>query len=139
LAAQPSLYEELGDRRGVAESLLGLGNLATVQRRYREGRALLEQAVQEARAVGDSWLAALALSFIANGIPLQGDPAAARPVYEQARDAWLSPGARRPAAATAIVQIGSARSIAATTNRAAPWCGRGCRWPTSWTSRGGSC
>jgi non-specific serine/threonine protein kinase len=100
-----ALYEELGDRRGVAESLLGLGNLATVQGRYREGRALLEQAVQEARAAGDSWIAALALSFMANGIRLQGDPAAARPVYEQARDAWLAIGAR-PAAATAIVQIG---------------------------------
>jgi predicted ATPase/class 3 adenylate cyclase len=100
-----ALYEQLGDRRGVAEILLGLGNLATWQGRYGEARALLEQALQEAHAAGAAWLAALALSFLANGIRLQGDSASARPVYEQARDAFQSIG-NPHGVAVATVQIG---------------------------------
>jgi tetratricopeptide (TPR) repeat protein len=81
--------------------LVGLGNLATWQGRYGEARVLLEQALQEAHAAGAAWLVAL----VANGIRLQGDPASARPVYEQAREAWRSLGDQR-GVALAITQIG---------------------------------
>ena len=100
-----ALYEQLGDRRGIAEVLVGLGNLATWQERHGEARVLLEQALEEAHAAGAAWLAALALFLVANGIRLQGDPASARPVYEQAREAWGSLGDQR-GVALAIIQIG---------------------------------
>jgi tetratricopeptide (TPR) repeat protein len=99
------LYEQLGDRRGVAEALVGLGEAAVVQGRYQEARAVLEQAVAEARAAGDQPLAALALNFIGNGLYLQGDPAAARPRYEQAREGFRSIGNPHGVAAV-TVQIG---------------------------------
>ena len=47
------MYEQLGDRHGLAEALVGLGETAVVQGRYEEARALLEEAVGEARAAGD--------------------------------------------------------------------------------------
>jgi tetratricopeptide (TPR) repeat protein len=63
--------------------------------RYGQARAALEQAVREARAAGDAYLAALARTFIAWSIYLQGDPASARPVFEQAREGFQSVGDRQ--------------------------------------------
>jgi len=99
------LYEELGDRRGVAEALVGLGQVAVVQGRYEEGRAVLEQAVREARAAGDEHLATLALNFVGNGLYLQGDWTAARPVFEQAREGFQSVG-NPHGVAVVTIQIG---------------------------------
>jgi tetratricopeptide (TPR) repeat protein len=87
-----ALHEELGDRHGVAEALVGLGETAVVQRRYEQARPLLEQAVRQARAAGSQHLAALALNFVGNGLYLQGDWTAARPVFEQAREGFQSVG-----------------------------------------------
>jgi tetratricopeptide (TPR) repeat protein len=86
------LYEQLGDRCGLAQALVGLGETAMMQGRYRQARALLEQAVREARAAGDQPLAALALNFVGNGLYLQGDWTAARPVYEQVREGFQAIG-----------------------------------------------
>lgn len=59
----------------------------------------------EARAAGSQHLATLALNFIGNGLYMQGDPAAARPVFEQVRDGFRSVGGRHGAAVVTI-QIG---------------------------------
>jgi tetratricopeptide (TPR) repeat protein len=100
-----ALYEELGDRRGVAESLLGLGQIAVMQGRYEEAQGVLEQAAREARAGGDQHLLALALNFIGNGRYVQGDWASARPLFEQVREVFQSIG-NQEGVAIAKVQIG---------------------------------
>jgi predicted ATPase/class 3 adenylate cyclase len=100
-----ALYEQLGDRHGVAQALVGLGETAMMQGRYQQARALLEQAVGEARAAGDQPLAALALNFVGSGLYLQGDWAAARPVFEQVREGFQSVG-NPHGVAVVTVQIG---------------------------------
>jgi predicted ATPase len=85
-----ALYEELGDRRGVAESLVGLGQIIGVRGRYEEARAVLEQAVGEARAAGDQHLVALARNFIANGLYRQGDWTSAGLLFKQVREGFQS-------------------------------------------------
>lgn len=99
------MYEQLGDRRGVAQALVGLGETAVVQGRYQQARALLEQAVREARAAGDQPLAALALNFIGSALYLQGDWTAARPMFEQVREGFQSIG-NPHGVAVVTVQIG---------------------------------
>jgi tetratricopeptide (TPR) repeat protein len=85
-----ALHEELGDRRGVAESLVGLGQIIGVQGRYEEARAVLEQAVGEARAAGDQHLVALARNFIANGLYRHGDWTSAGLLFKQVREGFQS-------------------------------------------------
>ena len=58
-----------------------------------------------ARAAGDQPLAALALNFVGNGLYLQGDWTAARPMYEQVREGFRSIG-NPHGVAVATVQIG---------------------------------
>jgi predicted ATPase/Tfp pilus assembly protein PilF len=99
------LYEQLGDRHGVAEALVGLGETAMVQGHYQEARALLEQAAREARAAGDQPLAVLARNFIGNGLYLQGDWTGARAMFEQVREDFQSIG-NSYGVAVATVQIG---------------------------------
>jgi predicted ATPase/class 3 adenylate cyclase len=105
LGHSQAVYEQLGDRRGLAESLVGLGETAMVQGRHQQARALLEQAVEAARAAGDQPLAALALNFVGNGLYRQGDWTAARPLFEQARAGFRSIG-NPHGVAVATVQIG---------------------------------
>jgi tetratricopeptide (TPR) repeat protein len=100
-----ALYEQLGDRHGVAEALVGLGETAVVQGRYQQARALLEQAARDARATKDQPLAALALNFVGNGLHLQGDWTGARPVFEQVREGFQAIG-NPHGVAVATIQIG---------------------------------
>jgi tetratricopeptide (TPR) repeat protein len=96
------LYEQLGDRRGVAEVLLGMGHIAALQGRHGEGRATLEDAVRAARAAQDERLTALARNHLGTAIYLQGDPASARLSFELARDGMRSVGNLQGAAVTTI-------------------------------------
>ncbi|MDQ3700595.1 MAG: tetratricopeptide repeat protein [Chloroflexota bacterium] len=87
-----ALWRELGDRRGIAVCLSGLGNTARTQGDYAAARPLLEESLAIWREIGDREGAAVALGQLGAGAYLQGDYASARALCEESLLIWRGLG-----------------------------------------------
>ncbi len=77
---------EVGDKRGIAESLLILGKAVFHLGDYPKGRSLLEQSLKEARAVGDKQSIAAVLKELGDLVFEQGEYDLSRSLYEESLD-----------------------------------------------------
>jgi tetratricopeptide (TPR) repeat protein len=80
-----SIQRELGDRPGIAFSLLNLGMLARARGDHALARQLLEEGVATAREGGDRWVLALSLSYLGGTEHAAGVDDEARRFCEEAR------------------------------------------------------
>jgi non-specific serine/threonine protein kinase len=78
-----ALFRELGDQKGTADSLLGLGRAAYYQGDYVAALSLFEESLALSRAVEYSWGSAQALYRLGMVILVQGDYAQARLHFEE--------------------------------------------------------
>ncbi|MCC7457760.1 MAG: tetratricopeptide repeat protein [Nitrospira sp.] len=102
-----ALHQQLGDRRGVADTQIALGSvLVALHARYDEAMVLLEQGLATARELGDVGLEASALGNLSVALDLKGRQQAALPLYLRALDLHRSAGNLRMAANT-LVNLGS--------------------------------
>jgi predicted ATPase/class 3 adenylate cyclase len=95
LQASLSLFRELADREGIADSLLGLGRAAYFQGDYAAALTLLEESLAECRPAGYAWGTAQALYRLGMVNLNQGDHGPARAHFEESvalfralGDAW---------------------------------------------------
>ena len=79
-----SIQRELGDKPGIAFSLLNLGMLARARGDHALARHLLEEAVATAREGGDRWVLALSLSYLGGTAHAAGVDDEARGFCEEA-------------------------------------------------------
>jgi hypothetical protein len=77
------LERKLGHRRGVAFSLIGLGDLARVQSDHVEARALLEKSLTIRRQLGEPLSIAASLISLRDLARLEADYVAARSLLEE--------------------------------------------------------
>ena len=61
-----ALFRELGNKRGIADSLSGLGRLARAQGDYEAARALHEESLAIRRELADRWGIANSLNCLGN-------------------------------------------------------------------------
>jgi predicted ATPase/DNA-binding CsgD family transcriptional regulator len=78
-----SIYRELGDKRGLAESLGYLGLSKALQKEVVEARTLMEESLVLAREVGDSWILANALRNLGEFMSYYSDFKSARLFFEE--------------------------------------------------------
>jgi predicted ATPase/class 3 adenylate cyclase len=79
-----SIQRELGDKPGIAFSLLNLGMVAQARGNHALARHLLEEGVATARAGGDRWVLGLSLSYLGGVSHAAGDDDQARRFCEEA-------------------------------------------------------
>jgi non-specific serine/threonine protein kinase len=79
-----ALARQLHDRSAIANTLLRVGWLATIQGDYPEARSQLEEALALFGALADRWGATEALCQLGRVIARAGEPALARPVVDAA-------------------------------------------------------
>jgi predicted ATPase len=105
------LYRELGDTRGIASSLQGLGELARIDSRKVANIAmslqLLEESVTLLRELGDKEVLATALFSLADTLSLQGEYGRAHALFEESLALFR--------------ELGNKRGIAAYLQRSAMW------------------
>jgi predicted ATPase/class 3 adenylate cyclase/DNA-binding CsgD family transcriptional regulator len=77
------IYRELGDKRGLAESLADLGWVLSTQNDVVAARTLQEESVALAREVGDRWILAAALRDLGAFMRYHGDIKSARLFLEE--------------------------------------------------------
>jgi hypothetical protein len=75
------LYRELGDKNGLARTLLVLGGLDNRDGLHERARARYEEALEAAREIGDSGIVGGVLNSLGELARLRGDHAAARNFY----------------------------------------------------------
>lgn len=90
-----SVYRELGDQRGIANSLTNLGNTAREQGNYAEARTFHEEGLSIYRALGPRWNEAIALGNLGIDVYDQGDYEYATTLYEQGLAIFRELGDRR--------------------------------------------
>jgi tetratricopeptide (TPR) repeat protein len=78
-----TLYRELGDRHGIAISLLMLAAIAWTRSQYAVARSQLEEAEALFKEVGDTWNRGMCLTQLARIATAQGDYAHARALLEE--------------------------------------------------------
>jgi predicted ATPase/DNA-binding SARP family transcriptional activator len=78
-----TLYQSLGDRRGIALNLTYLGMLARHRGEYARASTLLEKSVTLFRGLGETWAMAVALNVLGDIAADQRDYGTARTFYEQ--------------------------------------------------------
>ncbi|MBA2682381.1 MAG: hypothetical protein H0U76_28810 [Ktedonobacteraceae bacterium] len=78
-----TIYRELGDKRGLIESLGWLGLSLSVQHEATAAHTLLEESLMLARELGDSWLLANALVNVGDFMDDQGNFKSARLYLEE--------------------------------------------------------
>lgn len=85
-----ALYRALGDKTGIADSLLFLGDIAsfqgddiTARSLYAEARSAYEESLVILRERGDTWTMARSLNYLGEIARVEGDYAAARSFYEE--------------------------------------------------------
>ena len=78
-----SIYRELGDKRGLTESLGEFGSILSAQNDLAAARTLLEEGLVLAREVGDSWLLANALRKVGEFMSYHHDFKSARLYLEE--------------------------------------------------------
>ncbi len=88
-----ALWRELGELRGVASSLVGLGMTACSRGDYTRARTLHEESLAIRSAMGDREGVALALHSLGHVAKAEGDYAEAQRRYEEALAIWRDLGA----------------------------------------------
>jgi predicted ATPase/DNA-binding CsgD family transcriptional regulator len=78
-----ALYREVGDKQGIAFSLLNLGDHALGQGPYEQARPLLEESLALYRELGDQWGIAMVLNNLGLEKWSQGDHEGARVLFEE--------------------------------------------------------
>ena len=76
-------YQELGEKRGLAEALLHLGLSLAYAQRFTEASTLIEQSIALSREAEDRWLLGHALDSLARLAWKQGDIEATRALAEE--------------------------------------------------------
>jgi predicted ATPase/DNA-binding CsgD family transcriptional regulator len=76
-------YQELGEKRGLAEALLNLGLSFVYAQRFSEARTLIEQSITLSREAEDRWLLGHALDSLTRLAWKQGDIEATRALAEE--------------------------------------------------------
>lgn len=89
------LYRELGDQRGIAIAMNGLGHIALSNGDYTRARALGEESLPLLKALGDHWYIAESLYLVAYGCYAQGDYTTARALGEESLTLCREVGDRR--------------------------------------------
>jgi predicted ATPase len=84
LSESQAIFQELGDRRGVAEAVRGLGNATGAGGSHREAIPLLERAVGLLRDLDERPLLATALTSLGVYVSRDGDRRRATTLYEEA-------------------------------------------------------
>jgi predicted ATPase/class 3 adenylate cyclase len=79
-----SIQREIGDKPGIAFSLLNLAMVARARGNHALARHLLEEGVATARAGGDRWILGLSLSYLGGVSHAAGDDDEARGFCEEA-------------------------------------------------------
>jgi tetratricopeptide (TPR) repeat protein len=79
-----SIQREIGDKPGIAFSLLNLGMVARARGNHALAQHLLEEGVATARAGGDRWVLGLSLSYLGGVSHAAGDDDEARGFCEEA-------------------------------------------------------
>jgi predicted ATPase len=79
---------EIGDRSIIAWSRVFLGTAMSTYEDYREGQSLIEEGLEECRALGSAGLNAVgfALAFLGDDVTYQGDYQRAQELYEESVD-----------------------------------------------------
>jgi non-specific serine/threonine protein kinase len=80
-----TLYEQLGDKDGIADSLSFLADIAASQARtlYARARSSFEESLADLRRQGDQWTIAVSLTSLGEIARVEGDYLAARSFYEE--------------------------------------------------------
>jgi predicted ATPase/class 3 adenylate cyclase len=78
-----AISREHGDKRDIAKSLTGLGNVAHDQGDYGTAQALLEESLTIFREIGDKWSIARSLASLGRVAGDQGDYGTARALIEE--------------------------------------------------------
>ena len=78
-----AIYRELGDKRGLAVSLVGLGRARSTQNDSQASRTLQEESLRLAREGGDPWILAYALRNAGDFLEYSGDFKSARLCFEE--------------------------------------------------------
>jgi predicted ATPase/class 3 adenylate cyclase/DNA-binding CsgD family transcriptional regulator len=78
-----AIYRELGDKRGLTQSLGQLGWILSTQNELAAARTLLEESLVLAREVGDSWILANTLGNLGDFMSDHGDFKSARHFLEE--------------------------------------------------------
>ncbi len=79
-----TLFRELGDRKGIAKTLLYLGEISSIQGDYAKADALYEESLKIRRELGDSEGIAETLMYLGNTLYfLQGNYAGSQALYEE--------------------------------------------------------
>jgi predicted ATPase/DNA-binding CsgD family transcriptional regulator len=78
-----ALYQELGDRAGIATALNGLGNIAYDQWNFALARTRFEESLALHQAIGNSWFCGLLLNNLSDLCYFEGDYAGARALNEE--------------------------------------------------------
>ncbi|HEX9438485.1 MAG TPA: tetratricopeptide repeat protein, partial [Roseiflexaceae bacterium] len=115
-----ALWRELGDKRGLALSLVyhnSLGWVTLLERRIAAARALFAEGVALWRELGDRWGLAFALWSLGAAVRRE-DPAAARPTLEESVALFREVGDRK-GLAEALVQLGIVARLEGDHTRAA--------------------
>jgi non-specific serine/threonine protein kinase len=102
-----SIFRELGNRHGIAISLLSLGNATYHQGNYPAARTLYEESLSIARELGDLHRIASALGNLANVASNQGDYPAARSLHEESISIFRELGDRK-GVASALANLANA-------------------------------
>jgi tetratricopeptide (TPR) repeat protein len=89
------INRELGDERGISQSLHNLGLVVYSQGNYRAARSINEEVLAIHRAMGDKDRIARSLANLAMVAKDQGDHAAARSIYEESLALGREVGDRR--------------------------------------------
>ena len=84
--ASLTIRRDLGDQRGTAAALLGMGNLAGLLGEHARGKALFEESLSIGRAVGEPRVIAASLTNLGWLAHEQGDFAAARQLLGESLD-----------------------------------------------------
>jgi predicted ATPase/class 3 adenylate cyclase len=82
-----ALYRELGDKYGLARTLLVLGSMDNRESLHDRARARYEEALEAAREIGDAGIVGGVLNSLGELARLRGDHAAARTFYLESLEA----------------------------------------------------
>jgi predicted ATPase/DNA-binding NarL/FixJ family response regulator len=97
-----ALYEEEGDRRGLATTLQRLGSIAREEGRYADARRLHEESLAIWTELGDAVGVAASQDYLGFTAWLAGDAARGRVLSGKAADAFRAAGLRQETAAAGI-------------------------------------
>jgi len=89
---QLSLCQQLGDKQGIAHTLIGLSGLAVQQRNYALARSLSEESLTICRAIGDTWRTATVLLLLGRMTSAQGEHDRAQQLLEESQTLYRTLG-----------------------------------------------